>query len=406
MTISANYNWTATSAQILSAALRKVGVTEPDASDLSIAKFALNALMKELQHRKDFPWLVSLVTFPCVVATKDYTLEADTADIEQVFVRENDYDYPVHIVSRFDENDITDKTDAGRPTACRFHRTLTASTLTLYPVPDDTYAVYYSKIRLVRNMDADANNADVLVEWINALIYKLAAELSNDYHLPLEERNWLEGKANSKMSEAKKTAEEPQDETTVRGSYVSPCYLILFFLLFCSQAFGAGSAGQVDFLSGGVMNASGSPISGGSAGFYEVGSVGNPAFYKATWQDANRAATSTNPIAIGVGGRVNAFADGRYDIEVKDSEGVILFQILGASYGVGAGDVASEIYTFPADVTDPTINITNSYTVGSGKMHVYLNGIRQFYVTELTSTSFSLTGNYLAGAELLIEILQ
>ena len=181
-------------------------------------------------------------------------------------------------------------------------------------------------------------------------------------------------------------------------------YVIALMLLLPLCSF-AQLAQQVDFINGGIADSSGSPLVSGTVGFYEVGYVGNAAYYKDTWDDASRAATSTNPITLGAGGRDSVFASGRYDIQVKDSDGVVVFNILGASYGVGAGSVLSETYTFTAAATDPTITLSNSYETGANKIAVYLNGVRQHSITETSSTQVTLTGTYLTGWELFFEIL-
>ena len=222
MTISTDYTWTATRDSIIKKALRRVGVTNPTAKDLSEAAKTLNMIVKEVQNYGAFFWEVTTETVNTVASTQDIALAADTESVEFVYVRDGDYDYPVNLINRFQEAEITDKSDEDRPREAVFVKSLTATdtrVLRLYPIPDEVYAVYYGKVRLLRDMDAANENPDFFVSWMNALSYGLAAELSDEYHLPMQERQRLDAKASAKFNAAKRHSKQPTDIEVVPGSF-------------------------------------------------------------------------------------------------------------------------------------------------------------------------------------------
>lgn len=70
----------------------------------------------------------------------------------------------------------------------------------------------------------------------------------------------------------------------------------------------------------GQFDALSQPLSGGKVYTYAAGTT-TP---KATWTNAAKTATSTNPIVLGSNGRAVAYGDGLYKIVVKDSAGVVV----------------------------------------------------------------------------------
>ncbi len=76
-------------------------------------------------------------------------------------------------------------------------------------------------------------------------------------------------------------------------------------------------AKQIDFLIPGLINVSNDPLSGGSATFYEPGTT----TLKTIWEDSNKNNTLTNPVTLDEKGAKTVFADGTYDVVIKDSAG-------------------------------------------------------------------------------------
>lgn len=178
---------------------------------------------------------------------------------------------------------------------------------------------------------------------------------------------------------------------------------ILFVCLVTTLS--AQSAKQIDFLLNGVHDANGSPIQNGKAYFYETGHIGDASYYKPTWADAYKVATNTNPVTLNSLGNANVFADGTYDVIVKDEEGTTLIQVLAASYGAeggtGVGRLAAiEEYLISITATDPIIYLSNPYNIGQRQLQVFLDGVRQYpsEILEINSTRFKLLGVVTAGS--------
>ncbi len=77
----------------------------------------------------------------------------------------------------------------------------------------------------------------------------------------------------------------------------------------------------VDFLIGGLTDASGNPLSGGKIYTYSAGTT-SP---KDTWQDHLKTSPHANPIILDAQGKKLVFADGAYKFRIDDSAGVTLY---------------------------------------------------------------------------------
>ena len=78
---------------------------------------------------------------------------------------------------------------------------------------------------------------------------------------------------------------------------------------------------QVSALQAGVTDSSGVVLTGGSATFYESDGV----TIKTIWADAEKVATSANPVTLSSSGTAAVFADGIYNVVVKDSTGSVVY---------------------------------------------------------------------------------
>ena len=76
------------------------------------------------------------------------------------------------------------------------------------------------------------------------------------------------------------------------------------------------TAKQVDFLVSGVVDASGNQLNAGRVYFYETDGV----TLKTIWEDGNKAEASPNPVTLSTVGTASIYADGTYDIVVRDSD--------------------------------------------------------------------------------------
>ena len=83
----------------------------------------------------------------------------------------------------------------------------------------------------------------------------------------------------------------------------------------------ANDAVQLEFLLAGLRDTSGNPLNGGKIYTYSAGTTTN----KTMWTDADKTTAATNPIILDSNGQAEIFADGLYDVTVKDSDDVTLY---------------------------------------------------------------------------------
>jgi hypothetical protein len=149
----------------------------------------------------------------------DFDVASDTISIEKAFIRYNEDDYDVEIIDKFRYMNIPDKADEGRPTHLWLDRQLTPH-IYIWPIPDETtYVLHYKRIRLLEDFDASGNNPDFPVRWINALTYGLAAHLSHEYQLPLQERGILTQEAERFKQTAQSMETEVSEDNFITGAF-------------------------------------------------------------------------------------------------------------------------------------------------------------------------------------------
>ena len=107
------------------------------------------------------------------------------------------------IIGLSDYFSLSRKTQTGPPTGVYYEPTLVNGTVHVWPTGDT--GVDYDKIYLTTtvypdDVDATSNNLYFPPEWHNALVWALTWELSNEYALPLQERQWLKMIADEKIN--------------------------------------------------------------------------------------------------------------------------------------------------------------------------------------------------------------
>lgn len=279
MATSGSTDWQLTRDEIISAALQKLGVIQagdtPTAAQVTAASTALNLMVKSWQNKEVFLWTVEWVTktlsasnqvtgtdgsvYTCIrshtsaasnkpvtganwstvwrktgstggvwttgtsyASVGDFAVEGDTIGIEQAFLRSNNYsDIPLEIINRPLFQKITDKSATGQPSYLFFDNRL-APQIFLWPIPNQmTDVLHVQRVRMLEDFDAAANTADFPVRWLRALIYGLAADLSDDYKRPIDEHDRLFAKAEALFEEAK-----GNDKMTSDSDFISPSFSV------------------------------------------------------------------------------------------------------------------------------------------------------------------------------------
>lgn len=113
-------------------------------------------------------------------------------------------DTQVTIIGETEYRSLSTKGSSGPPTQIYYNPTLTTGTLYVWPV--DGGATWDKLIfigqYLPDDFDDNADNPEFPIEWGNALVWNLAAEMAAEYGIGLQEISYLESKAREKLNEA------------------------------------------------------------------------------------------------------------------------------------------------------------------------------------------------------------
>ncbi len=123
------------------------------------------------------------VTATAYTSLANFNLDATTLEIEEMFVRDAQADYPVKSMTRAEYFRLTkkNKEDTGRPTM--FYLDLQeVPTIYLWPYPDlTTYVMQFARVRKLFDFDAALNDADSSAKYLEAIVYGLASRLATKY---------------------------------------------------------------------------------------------------------------------------------------------------------------------------------------------------------------------------------
>jgi hypothetical protein len=211
MALSGSYDWTLTRDQVITGALRKLGVlpngTSPSTAQTNDAADALNALVKAFQADGMPLWAITSHTWTVTAGTASYTIGVGQTlntvaplKVFQAFYTIADSNQtPMNVYNRYDFNQlpVNGTTIEGTPVNLYYQPTSGSSgeptgTIKLWPVPvDSTTQVTIHYQRPYNDMDSASNNFDFPSYWIQALIYNLAWSLSPEYGVPPTDRTLL-----------------------------------------------------------------------------------------------------------------------------------------------------------------------------------------------------------------------
>jgi hypothetical protein len=176
------------------------------------------------------PVLESLVAFPSSASSgaKVYsypTLASQGLEntalnpIKIAFAYRRDYagnDVTVRLIGREEYSALNRKSSSGPVTQICHDRQLVSKIL-VWPVKGtDTDKLVLIVDRIIEDFDTVADTPDFPVEWLNALMWGLSAELANTYGLPISERQWLKASA---VNEFESANTFDIDDSTVRFEY-------------------------------------------------------------------------------------------------------------------------------------------------------------------------------------------
>jgi hypothetical protein len=215
--------FTRTCQQIVTRALRKIGVVEEGEiatpTQLENGMEALNTLVSHLGEDGTKLWLNSVGTKTCTIGAATVAMSANVMDISHLVARISGDDEPIDLLDRTEWTDIPTKADAGQPTKAYLDRGVDPPVLYLHPVPDIAYVLYFDETRRVQKFDKNSDTPDFPAHWLQALVDGLAAVLAPEYRKSIEERRDLRGEAKESLRKARM-----QDRGTSDTRFVSRAF--------------------------------------------------------------------------------------------------------------------------------------------------------------------------------------
>lgn len=174
---------------LIRSALRLIGAYDPNGSptpnQISDALHALNLLLYSLATDRNGVYTVTTESFTLTAGDGEYT----TSDLSttrpvrvlKAWIRDSSLDYCVDIISAGDYAQIADKTTTGRPEEMYFNPSYPAAAISLYPVPDSAYTLYWQAWKPLAQYTSADDDLNLPPEYERALRYALAADLSPEY---------------------------------------------------------------------------------------------------------------------------------------------------------------------------------------------------------------------------------
>jgi hypothetical protein len=214
MSTSGQTIWQMTRDQLIAAGLRKIGVigegVTPTATQLAEGQETLNNLIASFQTLGLQLWKRAEVPIVCLPGQATYTLGVGQA-INVPFPTKltgvtlntgTGADIDVEIKSNYDFDRLP-STSSGTPVTVKYQPFVNYGILSVWPTPDaGTYTLTLTSQTPLEVFTASNETADFPQEWHNALIYGLASLLSDDYGLPIPDKQWLEKQAEKHLNTA------------------------------------------------------------------------------------------------------------------------------------------------------------------------------------------------------------
>lgn len=202
MATSGSTDFTLNRDQVISGALRKLGVLvsggSPTTNQVTDATQALNALVKAFQADGMPLWAITNYTFTNTLAVDTYTIGVgqtlNTAQplkvIQAFYTVSGQAPISMNVYNRYDYNLLPISTNVtGIPVNLYYQPLRTTGIIKLWPTPIDattTVTIHYQ--RPFEDMDNATDDFDFPAYWIQALIYNLAWVLAPEYGIAAASR--------------------------------------------------------------------------------------------------------------------------------------------------------------------------------------------------------------------------
>lgn len=155
----------------------------PTGDEMADGQRKLNLLLKTWSA-KEHLWIRSEGTQALIASTQSYAITGARRMLS-VRRRTSSIDTPMNELAREEYYDIPTKSATGMPVSWYFDPQRSTRTLYLWPTASTAIAasttLQYTYLRVIEDIDALENDPDVPQEWLEALIYSLAARLALAY---------------------------------------------------------------------------------------------------------------------------------------------------------------------------------------------------------------------------------
>jgi hypothetical protein len=209
MATSNSTDWSLNRNQVISGALRKLGVLPSGgtatSNQISDAADALNAIVKAFQADGMPLWKVSSQAFTVVDGTSSYTVgPSQTINcpkplriLQAFWTPTGGTNTPLNVYTRYDFNELPQgSTYEGDPVNLYYQPLRTTGVIKLWPTPDNsTTSITFHYISPFEDMDNSTDDFDFPSEWMQAIIYNLAWALAPEYGIPPVDREILRKEA-------------------------------------------------------------------------------------------------------------------------------------------------------------------------------------------------------------------
>jgi len=210
MTIATTAVWEPTVDQVLTQALRGLGVLHaahsPAPEVLAFGREAITAWMHALVARGVPMNLVESYPQTLTASTRSYSAAADTESVEKggIVTDTAGLDHPLELITREDYLRISDKLTEGQPARYYAEKTSTSGfTIYLYPVPTTDWVTFtYPRVRRPRDNDTGARTIDLPRSLMKAAVAQAKYEYAGHFRRTPDVIDMLRQHADDDLDEA------------------------------------------------------------------------------------------------------------------------------------------------------------------------------------------------------------
>ena len=209
MSTSGTTVWKLNRDQIITAALRKLGVVSggstPETYQITNGAEALNALVKRLEADGMPLWSIKTYTFTTVAGDADYPIGPgqlyNTAKPLKIFQawRNDSTNYsnvPLNIYTNYNYDLLPLVNSSGTPVNLYYQPMRESGMINLWPKPADSTTTISIRYQApFEDFTASTDDLDFPTEWTDAVIYMLAVSLAPEYGIPIQDRQLLKKEA-------------------------------------------------------------------------------------------------------------------------------------------------------------------------------------------------------------------